>query len=246
MDEILNYLNQMFEAKAEHLKSNFDQYVPLQGGIKALAAITHEQPETAVMNIYVFEKDVESEVGFLAENLINGSKKYSDYSGPEQKNRNKQLENEYRQLKSTEYMNRYGRNNDKVYYTLIKESFIVEILSAINQVICNDPRVRQQLSLINVNKININELKPVLFDMAEYYASQCSDYKPVKAFINKAWNNENISIVGTGASGAIWGAILGGPVGMVAGAALAGMWADGKKKETYRNTRETYIQNTKN
>ena len=246
MDDILNFLNQMFEAKMEHIKTNFtSQYQTLQGMIKALAAITHEQLETAIMDIYVCEKDVNREAGLIVDNILNGSRNCWDNLNSEQKNWEKQLESEYKQLKSTEYMNKYGRDSGKVYSTLIDFSFRSELLAAINEVICKNPNVRQQLSLISVNNVSKNELKSVLFDMTEYYASQITDYKPIKSFINKAWNNENIDIVDSGVNGAILGAILGGPIGMVAGAALAGMWADGKKKETYRNTRETYIQQMK-
>ena len=235
MDDILNYLNQMFESKMEHIKANFTlQEQELQTMIKAFAALTHDQPETAIMDIYIFEKDIERETGFIAENIVNGSKNFWDYRKPEQKNRDKQLENEYKELKKSEYLNVYGRNVDKIYNTVINKIFCLAYLTAINEVICTNISVRQQLSLITLNNININELKSVLNDMTEYYASQSTDYKPIKSFINRAWNNENISVAGTGASGAIWGAILGGPVGMVAGAALAGLWADNKKKETYR------------
>lgn len=243
MDDVLNYLNQMFEAKMEHIKTNFtspDQ--PFEGTIKALAALTHEQIETAVMDIFIFEMDVKREVDYIAENIVNGSRKYMAYPSPEQKNRDKQLENEFRQFKSEEYMNRYRRDGNKIYYTLINLFFKTTFLTAINELICTNQSVRQDLSFISLNNASLNELKSVLYDMIEYYASQSMDYKPIKSFINRAWNNENVDIVGAGTSGAVLGAILGGPIGMVAGAALAGMWADGKKQETYRHTRETYIQ----
>ena len=56
MDDVLNYLNQMFEAKMEYIKTNFtspDQ--PFEGTIKALAALTHEQIETAAW-IFLFSE----------------------------------------------------------------------------------------------------------------------------------------------------------------------------------------------
>ena len=129
--------------------------------------------------------------------------------------------------------------NKNILYTY-KLFFKTTFLTAINELICTNQSVRQDLSFISLNNASLNGLKSVLYDMVEYYASQSMDYKPIKSFINRAWNNENVDIVGAGTSGAVLGAILGGPIGMVAGAALAGMWADGKKQEPYRHTRETY------
>ena len=235
MDEIINLINQLFEVRTQQIKTGFlSQNNQNQTMIKAFAALTHKNPESAILDIYVFESYVKKDLDLIASNIVTGRNDYWDFLNSGQKTWDKQLEYEFENYKRDEYLNKYGRDLEIAFRALADLAFGMDLSSAINYVICKETTVRQQLSYINLSNINSRNLKSILREMNDYYTSQCSGYKPIKTFINKAWNNENLSIVETGAGGAIWGAVLGGPIGMVAGAALASMWASNKKKETYR------------
>lgn len=242
MDSILEMLSELFEMRTAQIQADFLYNDEMgQNLIKAYAAISHEKRDDALCDLFLADNAIDELKDLIVNNVAAGQKKMFDGSIYEGKMADRLIKIYKEHGGAQEYGPKY-RDSESIYRALVATVFGHYLMEPINTVLCKDPRIDEQLSVVRFAnsrgyELDRYEIKQALNEMNNYYSSQCYEYKPIKTFINKVWNNENISIVDSGAAGAFWGAIFGGPIGMVAGAALGSMWADNKKASTYRRMR---------
>ena len=228
MEELLDLLSRLMESIVDNdVKVNFNyQNVNTKKLFYGLAYFVYNQQNC--LELYREESYIKIYVGAIIHALKTKERSY--ISEQQMKEFDTIIEASYRQVKYREYNEKYSRSSlDYIYYLVIEKYFSFHILEGILEFINDSVDVRKCLSVINMNSIDAKELENALNDMVDYYSSQCAGYKPIKECFNKAWRAVNLGIAESGITGAVLGTVVGGPIGAIAGSAIACWWADREK-----------------
>ena len=223
MEDILTYMDLMFGTVAEMLRGDvLDEATPYQHGIIKFAALSEKKPDAALLDIYLNEMYVQTELNLIVGNIFTGDrdKFWADKETDDHFTRN------YNLNFCADYTAKYANNALKIHYDLTKTFLSTMFLSMVNSMICDVYEIWRDLGYTDKSDFDERSLKQVLEDMTEHYISQIIEFKPIKEIVNNAWKYTGIKEADYGFKGAVIGSVFGGPAGLLAGAILGRMIAE--------------------